>query len=162
MLRRLIVLVVAVLPVIAMAKRTSDYVAPPYGARLVYASLGLLLLSLPVTASVALAARVTGADWGRRVSMSLLAIVGTVLIGAMIAALDGLNDEGWNPAFFGSPFVAFALPMGLYFALPPTPSRSQTLAVVSAGAAVIGIIVVAALGGEILQWAHARGWPVMW
>ncbi len=162
MLRRVIIGVVVVLPVVAMAKRTSDYIVPPYGVRLVHGTLGLLLLALPIGVIVAFVARMTGTDWARRVARSILAVSCTVVIGAMVAALDSLNDEGWNPAFLGSPFVALALPLGLYFALPPTDARRRIVIVATAGSAILGIVVVAVLGGEILQWARYQGWPVMW
>jgi peptidoglycan/LPS O-acetylase OafA/YrhL len=93
---------------------------------------------------------------------SVVAISCVVFVGAMIAALDGLNDEGWNPAFFGSPFVAVSLPVGLYFAIPRSSQWRQTALVLGAIVAALGTIVVAALGGEILHWMQGHGWPVMW
>jgi peptidoglycan/LPS O-acetylase OafA/YrhL len=153
---------VFLLPVCAYAKRASDYVPPPYGVRLLQGGLGLLFLALPIAVVVTIVARMAGPHWLPRMAKSLVAILCFVLVGAMIAALDGLNDEGWNPACFGSPFVAFSFPLGLYFAIPRSSERHQTALVLGVIVAVLGTMVVAALGIEILHWVREHGWPVMW
>jgi peptidoglycan/LPS O-acetylase OafA/YrhL len=150
------------LPVFAYAKRTSDYVAPPYGVRLLQGGCGLVLLVLPIAAAVAILVSMTGANKLSRLAKALGAMLCVVLAGAMVAALDSLNDEGWNPAFFGSPFVALSFPLGLYFAIPRSSKSRRTALVLSTVVAVLGAIVVAALGTEFLQWMHGLGWPVMW
>jgi hypothetical protein len=153
---------VVLVPVCAYAKRTSDYVPPPYGVRLLQGGFGLLFLVLPIAVAVAIVARMAGPDWLPRMAKSVVAISCVVFVGAMIAALDGLNDEGWNPAFFGSPFVAFSFPMGLYFAIPRSSEWRETALILGVIVAVLGTIVVAAFGIDILHWVRGHGWPVMW
>jgi peptidoglycan/LPS O-acetylase OafA/YrhL len=162
MLRFFLGALIVLLPAFAHAKQTSDYVPPPYGVRLLQGGFGLLLLVLPIAVAVSIVARMAGPDWLPRMVKSVVVLLCVVLVGAMIAALDGLNDEGWNPAFFGSPFVAFSFPVGLYFAIPRSSERRQTALVLGVIVAALGTIVVAALGGEILHWLRGLGWPVMW
>lgn len=77
-----------------------------------------------------------------------------------MAAVDGLNDEGWNPAFLGAPFVAIALPVGSYFALART-GRTAIIFVTSIVAA-LAVLPIATVGGQIIEALSSRGWPVTW
>jgi hypothetical protein len=162
MRRSLIGVFLLVSPLFAYAKRSSDYVAPAYGVRLLHASIGLLVLVLPIAAIVTIVARVAGTNYMPRLARSIVAVSCVVFIGAIVAAIDGLNDEGWNPALFGGPFVAFSLPVGLYFAMPRNSERRAISLAVGMFIAFVAMIGLALFGGEILHWARAQGWPVTW
>jgi hypothetical protein len=146
-----------------LAKRTSDYVAPTYSVRLFHSVVALSCFAVPILVLLALGTYLSNSNdraskFIRVVSPLLLLIV----VGAAVAATDGLNDEGWNPALYGSIFVAALLPLGFWRVMPRDhPYRD----LVTGGSAFIAVLVacgIAGFGIEFCHWASARGWPVSW
>ena len=139
------------------AKRHPSYVPPPYLERVARAALGLLPLSITCTGACLAVARKASADRQKRL------IVGAVLLtlaGAAVAALDNWNDELWNPAFWGSPFIA-AIPLLSVLLLWRTVAVWKRVAV---GVLLAPILAIGLwlLGDEWQNWGYLRGWPVSW
>jgi hypothetical protein len=147
----------------AFAKRSSDYIAPSFDVRFLRSVVMLSCLALPVIIllapiAVALNPKHGAEAWGRAVRWA----VPLVLLGAAVAATNALNDEDWNPALYGSVFVAAALPVGVWKATPRDHPQSHTLVTAAAGVAVLASCGLAGLGISFCYWAVGHGWPVSW
>lgn len=161
MRRTFIIFVCLSAPVIAEAKRQAGYAPPPYAARFSYALLGLSIVCAPILTLSAVKISLSRTEQ-YNLKVYVLASISVVAIGAAVAALDGQNDEGWNPALFGTPFVAASFPLALYVSISRDSAKRGT---VVAGAAVIAILATLPLmvvTGEVLQRLKNRGWPVAW
>lgn len=142
------------------AKREIDYVPPPYGARILYALIGVIPLAAVLLGICALGMRRLSvlADPPIRRFLKISGLL--VVAGCLFAALDGLNDELWDPWFGAACFVAFAPAVALYLGAE-RPRRFGPLAL----AAILTVITWFALvlvGQSWQYWAFERGFPVSW
>lgn len=145
------------------AKRTSDYVPPLYLERVARAALSLAMLAFPALLAAAAVVVIRSGTGEVRDSLARMGLAWAALIaaGALVAACDASNDELWNPAFFGAPFVGASVPAGIWFGLPQdrrnlvTTAASVFLGVLLAGA-------VATVGIYLVQWGMAEGLPTGW
>jgi hypothetical protein len=145
------------------AKQSSDYIPPSFDVRFLHSVVMLSCLALPVIVllapiAVALNPKHGAEAWGRAVRWAVL----LVLLGAAVAATDALNDEGWNPALYGSVFVAAALPVGIWKAAPREHPYRHSLVAAAAGVALFASWGLAFLGISFCHWAVEHGWPVSW
>src|SRR6266487_4072193 len=103
-----------------LAKRTTDYVPPPDLERLVRGFVALAPLSAVLAGLSLLALRKfnLAKPRGQRRRFLVGAFVLTLTGAAVAAALDRLNDELWEPAFWGSPFLAAIPVLGLLCLAP--------------------------------------------
>lgn len=153
---------VLLLAVAVQAKRTSDYVPPPYLERVARAAFTLAVLALPalLAAAAVVVVRSHAAVRHSLVRMGL-AWMALIAAGALVAAFDASNDELWNPAFFGAPFVGASLPAAIWFGSPPDRRNIATTATsVFLGALLAGA--VATVGIYLVQWGMAEGLPTGW
>ena len=142
----------------AFAKRSSDYIAPPYFSRLLSSLVGVVPLSLVLIAICILAmlyVRSTGSAIRR-----FLLVSGTLIVaGCLLAATDSLNDELWQPWLWAGLFVTFVPTAAIYLARPhPSPSRWVLIVLL-----VVPIWIVLTLCGSSWQvWAFSHGIPASW
>jgi hypothetical protein len=126
-----------------------------YAERLARGLLALSALSFPI----AIVAIVTALrSRGRTITVYALCVA----IGAALAAIDANNHRGWNPGLIGAPFVALALPLVLFFAVPPGHPKRTNIAVMAAVAAIPIALLMSSIGAELIRIAYQRGWPVSW
>ena len=147
------------LPILHHVERTTDYVPPVYAIRLVRSFVTLSLFALPGLLAAFLFA---GRRFDRRVARAIGVWALLILVGAVVAATDAMNDEGWNPTFYGGPFVAMSLPAAIAFAVPRDDSRRISMIVVAAIAAFPLALLVSGLGSALVQWAFDHGIPLTW
>jgi hypothetical protein len=111
-------------PIEAFAKKSPDFMPPPYSVR---ASRSFIAL-LPVACVLGLALYFLHRTLDRNTCTSrrlswIIIVFALVCAGSLLAATDWLNDEGWNPAFWGGPVIALMAPISLFvlnkrFSLP--------------------------------------------
>lgn len=155
-----LLLVVAVMPAIVEAKRAVGDLPPPYMVRFVRSMLALLIMGAPtILVSAAFARRQRNT---RCLLRTLAVTVGVIAAGAAVAAIDGRNDEGWNPAFFGGPFVAVALPVGVHFAQSSATARRKAVTLGTSIVAVFAALPLMIVGGYVVDVLRRAGWPVTW
>src|SRR5258706_2784664 len=153
---------VLLVAIAVQAKRTSDYVPPPYLERAARAAFSLAVLALPAllaaAAVVVVRSRAAVRDSLARMGLAWAALIAA---GALVAAFDASNDELWNPAFYGAPFVGASLPAAIWFGLPP----ERRYIVATATSVFLGAILagaVATVGIYLVQWGMAEGLPTGW
>jgi len=124
MKRILTVIALLLLPLNAFAKKSPDFVPPPYSVR---ASKSFLAL-LPVACVLGLALYFLYYYLDRNTCVKnrlvwVIIVFVLVCAASLLAATDWLNDEGWNPAFYGGAVIALMAPISLFvlnkrFSLP--------------------------------------------
>jgi hypothetical protein len=144
-----------------LARRTSDFVPPPYLSRLFislftlspFAFLLALLSYLPLRKRDLLPAMPSCA---RLAGSTLLCL----LLGALLAATDGLNDELWQPYTAGAFSLSFIPPLRL-LAVPNTLSlpRRKAFAFALFAALVVPLQMLVALCQD---WGMQHGLPTTW
>ena len=147
------------LPILHHVERSTSYVPPAYAIRVVRSFVTLSLFALPSAVAAFLAA---GRRFDRRVARAISVWALIILAGALVAATDAINNEGWNPTFYGGPFVAMSLPVALALAVSPNDPRRTSMIVVTAIAAFPFALLVSGLASALVQWAFDRGVPLTW
>lgn len=153
-----IVAVLVTLPVFAYAKRTSDYVPPPYASRVARSFFALAILALPSFATAVGMARGDRKRMGRAVAISCAFL----LAGAAVAATDARNDELWDPAFRGGPFVGLSLIAAIAAAARKDDPRRSSKIAVGGILAIPYALAVSGFGTLLTTWAHVHGVPLSW
>jgi hypothetical protein len=147
------------LPILHHVERSTSYVPPSFAIRFLRSLLTLSLFALPgLVAAFLLAARRFDRRFGR--AIAVWAVI--VLAGAFVAATDAINDEGWNPTFYGGPFVAMSLPAAIAMAASGDDSRRTSMIVLAIIAAFPFALLVSGLGSAFVQWAFDHGIPLTW
>ena len=147
----------------AFAARAPGYVPPPYLERVRCSLVTLSLLEAPLFAIVVILARSrAGARAGKGILRALGVTAVVILAGACVASLDAANDGFWNPALWGSGFVAACLPAGVAVAIPPG-VKSRTGMIVGGIVALLPLFfLIAALGSAFQLWGLQHGLPTTW
>ena len=134
---------------------------PAYLVRVAIALFSLTLFSLPqALAAVAIASQTGGG--GRRSLKAFLASIPLLLLGALAAATDARNTLGLNPIFYGAPFVALALPLVLWLAIPPSSPRRTSALVIGLMLVPPITLILAGFGSIPQRWAVVHGLPFAW
>jgi hypothetical protein len=160
LLRRVLVIALGAAAVTstAFAKRSNDYIPPPYFSRFLYSLVGVVPLSLILIAICVLAMLYVGST-GSAIRRFLLVSGALVVAGCLLAATDWLNDELWQPWLWAGLFVTFVPTAAIYLAGPgPSPSK-WVLIVLS----LVPTWLVLTLCGSLWQvWAFHHGIPASW
>lgn len=144
----------------AWAKRENDYVAPFYGARVLYSLVGVIPLAALLIAICAVGMLRLSARMAPPLRRFLKISACLVIAGCLFAALDDLNDELWQPWLGASCFVAF-IP-GVALCLGAEPSRWTTPLPLAAFLTVVTWIVLVLAGTSWQVWAVQHGIPAAW
>jgi carbon starvation protein CstA len=98
----------------AFAKRTKDYVPPPYTSRVSAAlfTLAPVACLLGVLSYFALS-RYGTSTRGTSAILAAAITAACLLVGSCWAATDALNDEAWNPSLIGGLALAAIFPLTL-------------------------------------------------
>jgi hypothetical protein len=150
------------LPILHHVERSASYVPPAYIARFARSLVTLALFGVPGVIAAIAAARRKPDDLGRRVRMALVLFALIIGLGALIAATDAMNDEGWNPTFYGGPFVAATLPACVIAATPREDSHRVSFIVIALILALPLALLISGLGSVLVQWASDHGLPLTW
>jgi hypothetical protein len=145
---------------LAYAKRAMDYEPPPYFSRLSLSLVGVLPLAVLVVLVCGLGAALF-TSLPKPATRKLVIGSGVLFVcGCVVAALDGLNDEGWDPAFLASGFLALIPGVTLYLnSARPRPVGFALIALVLAVPSWLGLVLL----GDLWQgWARAHGIPASW
>ena len=150
------------LPILHHVERNTSYIPPVYAIRFVRSLATLALFGLPAIIGAFVAARRQPADAGARIRRAVVVWLLIIAAGAFIAATDAMNDEGWNPTFYGGPFVAASLPAALAVAVSRDDSHRAAIVVLALLIAFPFALLVSGLASALVQWAFDRGVPLTW
>jgi hypothetical protein len=142
------------------AKRASDHVSPPYLERVARSAAGLSPIGAILAAVSIVSMRpFSSVSEGKRRKF-LAGVVLLILLGSVVAALDSLNDELWNPGLWGSPFLA-AIPFLAILNLLPNLIVWKRLSLGVAFAIPTWLFAVVACF-EWQYWGREHGLPTFW
>lgn len=150
-----------VIGTIAYGKRPPEYSPPSFEIRFGRSLLGLSMLALPIMSGIVLGWQLNPTRHRHFLLRPLATTIVLLVLGATFAALDAVNDEGWQPALFGTPFLLMAIPIAYWVGTPAGDRKVATLWLFAA-AAVIGVVPCISLVLALTRWAASKGWPVTW
>lgn len=95
----------------ALAKKVIGYIPPPYYLRLLISFFTLAPIGFIIGGLSYYSVRYFDQEnCIKNKKLFLMTLIGLILIGAITGALDGLNDECWNPAMIGSISLSLIIP----------------------------------------------------
>jgi hypothetical protein len=145
---------------LAYAKKDVDYEPPPYFDRLCLS----LTQTLPLAVLVVLvcaAGAILFSGLPKPATRRLLEISGRLFFfGCVLAAMDGFNDELWNPVFRVSCFLSPIPVVALY--LNSEESTRGCFVMLAPVIVLPTLLALIILGGLLQDWAMAHGLPVGW
>jgi hypothetical protein len=99
---------------LAAAKRVIGYTPPPYYLRFLISFFTLAPVGFITGGLSYYAVRYFDQEnCIKNKKLFLITLIGLILMGAITGALDGLNDECWNPAMIGSISLSLIIPAAL-------------------------------------------------
>jgi len=115
-MRRVIISIILFLkPLEAFAKRDQMYPPVPYSVRFSKSFIALLPVACVLGFGIYFIHRLFDKSTCVRNKLRWTFIVfALVIAGSLIAATDSLNDEHWNPAFYGGAVLALMAPISLF------------------------------------------------
>ena len=138
----------------ASAKRSYDFVPPSYPERCLHALAGLgpLALIIVVLCAAVMLDLERPASAVRALAMRSLALV---VVGGLLAATDALNDEHYQPWFFGSFFLALIPSVAIWLSARRRSWWVALAALLSAVPAWIAILFASiATRGLLMRYLH--------
>lgn len=159
---RRVLLLMLLVAVPAFAERRTGYVPPDYSARLTRSFATLSVFALPGVVIGILVARRTRDGVRHRIIRTIVAAAVIILIGSGVAAGDAMNDELWNPIFYGGFFAAAAFPASVAAAAAKDDVRRTSMIVMAIILDFPLALLISGVGPVIVLWAFEHGIPATW